>query len=167
MLDSLDRDFVLTLEFQLLYRPDDLSLQGFSRCWSNSPHHHPPRSLPARCLIEKAFVPHHWLVTLAVRTDFLSERRNFQCGMNGGKRLRGHCPHPRAQGALALSLDRERDLERQGEGKRSTQTLVSARWPTTISSIPEVPQWQYQKFLNGTPEVPSRRVVSSSAAQFL
>src|SRR6266851_9512702 len=69
--------------------------------------------------------------------------------MNGGKRLRGHCPHPRAQGALALSLDRERDLERQGEGKRSTQTLVSARWPTTISSIPEVPQWQYLKFLNG------------------
>ena len=115
MLDSLDRDFVLTLEFQLLYRPDDLSLQGFSRCWSNSPHHHPPRSLPARCLIEKAFVPHHWLVTLAVRTDFLSERHNFQCGMNGGKRLRGCCPHPRAPGALALSLDRERDLEMDTE----------------------------------------------------
>src|SRR5229473_2061565 len=95
-------------------------------------------------------------------------RRARDCARNvRPSRAANHCPHPRAQGALALSLDRERDLERQGEGKRSTQTLVSARWPTTISSIPEVPQWQYQKFLNGTPEVPSRRVVSSSAAQFL
>ncbi len=45
--------------------------------------------------------------------DFLSERRNFQCILNGGKRLRGCCPHPRAPGALALSLDRERDLEKR------------------------------------------------------
>src|SRR5229473_3494808 len=29
-----------------------------------------------------------------------------------GKRLRGGCPHPRAPGALALSLDRERDRKR-------------------------------------------------------
>src|SRR5713226_5473840 len=29
--------------------------------------------------------------------------------LNGGKRLRGRCPHPRAPSALALSLDRERD----------------------------------------------------------
>ena len=45
--------------------------------------------------------------------DFLSERRNFQCILNGGKRLCGRCPHPRAPGALALSLDRERDLEKR------------------------------------------------------
>jgi hypothetical protein len=126
----------LTLEFQLLYRPDDLSLQGFSRCWSNSPHHHPPRPLPARCLIEKAFVLHHWLVALAVRTDFLSERRNSQCGMNGGKRLRGCCPHPRAPGALALSLDRERDLEKQEEGIKKTQTRrMTACWRQGICGM--------------------------------
>jgi hypothetical protein len=53
------------------------------------------------------------LAALAVRTGFLSERRNFQCSLNRGKRLRGRCPHPRAPGALALSLDRERDLEKR------------------------------------------------------
>src|SRR5260370_14359007 len=91
--------------------------------------------------------------------DFLSERRNFQCILNGGKRLCGRCPHPRAPGALALSLDRgcrfslfsakavhanaqlfcslgardrenrqpldrERDLKKQGKGKRRSQTRV-------------------------------------------
>src|SRR5712664_1329022 len=30
-----------------------------------------------------------------MRIDFLSERRNFQCGMNAANRLRGGCPHPR------------------------------------------------------------------------
>jgi hypothetical protein len=30
--------------------------------------------------------------------------------LDGGMRLRGRCPHPRAPGALALSLDRERDI---------------------------------------------------------
>ncbi len=42
----------------------------------------------------------------------------LQCGVNAGQRLCGYCPHPRAPGALALSLDRERDLEKQAEGKR-------------------------------------------------
>src|SRR6266851_3344349 len=51
-----------------------------------------------------------------------SKTRYFQCGMNARQRLCGYCPHPRAPGALALSLDRERDLEKHGEGKRSSQT---------------------------------------------
>src|SRR5216684_2425583 len=42
-----------------------------------------------------------------------SKTRYFQCGMNARQRLCGYCPHPRAPGALALSLDRERDLEKQ------------------------------------------------------
>src|SRR5229473_5961015 len=51
-----------------------------------------------------------------------SKTRYFQCGMNARQRLCGYCPHLRAPGALALSLDRERDLEKQGEGKRNSQT---------------------------------------------
>src|SRR6266849_9765638 len=35
-----------------------------------------------------------------------SKRRDLQFEANGGQRLRGYCPHPRAPGALALSLDR-------------------------------------------------------------
>jgi hypothetical protein len=31
------------------------------------------------------------------------------------EKLGGYCPHPRAPGALALSLDRERDLEKRAE----------------------------------------------------
>src|SRR5216684_4494628 len=87
-------------------------------------------------------------------------------------------PHPRAPGALALSLKRARDLEwdkerekrgsaggervtqrlswtgrdleRQGEGKTQlADSGVCVRSLTTISSIPEVPQRQHQKFLNG------------------
>jgi hypothetical protein len=34
------------------------------------------------------------------------------------RELRGRCPHPRAPGALALSLDGERDLGREREGIR-------------------------------------------------
>src|SRR5712692_7180653 len=49
-------------------------------------------------------------------------RRAERAIKNAGQRLCGYCPHPRAPGALALSLDRERDLEKQGEGKRSSQT---------------------------------------------
>jgi hypothetical protein len=49
-------------------------------------------------------------------------RRAERAIKNAGQRLCGYCPHPRAPGALALSLDRERDLEKQGEGKRSWQT---------------------------------------------
>src|SRR5712692_10125500 len=48
-----------------------------------------------------------------------SKTRYFQCGMNARQRLCGYCPHPRAPGALALSLDRE--VEKQGEGKRNSQ----------------------------------------------
>src|SRR5216683_7725301 len=41
----------------------------------------------------------------------------------------GCCPHPRAPGALALSLDRERDLEKQEEGIKKTQTRrMTACW---------------------------------------
>jgi hypothetical protein len=37
----------------------------------------------------------------------VDETTNIVCGC---------CPHPRAPGALALSLDRERDLGRTGRG---------------------------------------------------
>ena len=36
---------------------------------------------------------------------------------NGGLRLRGRCPHPRAPGALALSLDREVEMDTETEAK--------------------------------------------------
>src|SRR6266851_851264 len=49
----------------------------------------------------------------SLRTCARSER------LNAGQRLCGYCPHPRAPGALALSLDRE--VEKQGERKRSSQ----------------------------------------------
>jgi len=60
-------------------------------------------------------------MTLRTQTPSLRARRASPTDVrtvNGGKRLRGRCPHPRAPGALALSLDRERDLEKQGEGLR-------------------------------------------------
>ncbi len=39
----------------------------------------------------------------------------------GGSRAANNDPHPRAPGALALSLTRARDLEKQGEGKRGVE----------------------------------------------
>ncbi len=36
----------------------------------------------------------------------------------------GYCPHPRAPGALALSLDRERDLERKRGNQKLTDDLL-------------------------------------------
>src|SRR6266478_2544974 len=58
-----------------------------------------------------------------------SERRDLQFEANGGQRLRGYCPHPRAPGALALSLDRERDLERrEGPPRRAEDCRLVHGW---------------------------------------
>src|SRR5216683_6600459 len=84
---------------------------------------------------------------LAVRTGILSERRNFQCGMNVGKRLRGCCPHPRPLPGQRLSIfsvfpqsrarqcstfllaraprSRKSTASGQGEGSRMGRHLVS------------------------------------------
>src|SRR6266446_2441025 len=57
----------------------------------------------------------------------ISEGRNFQCGMNGGKGLRGCCPHPRPP------LDRE--AGKAGRGKtRLADSLVSLRSTGRVES---------------------------------
>src|SRR5713226_7359890 len=48
--------------------------------------------------------------------------------------ISGCCPHPRAPGALALSLDRERDPEGQGEVQRGKARRASAALTDRISS---------------------------------
>ena len=58
-------------------------------------------------------------------------------GLNGGKRLRGGCPHPRAPGALALSLDREVEMDTQTESKNSKTRRMTAK--TLRWVIPNVP----------------------------
>jgi hypothetical protein len=58
-----------------------------------------------------------------------SKTRYFQCGMNARQRLCGYCPHPRAPGALALSLDRERDSksrERENATRSATEPGLRA-----------------------------------------
>jgi len=64
-----------------------------------------------------------------------------RCTVNGGKRLRGYCPHPRAPSALALSLDRERDLEMdtETEAKNSQTRRMTAK-------IWQYPAWSAVRF---------------------
>src|SRR5713101_7102161 len=69
------------------------------------------RARPTPALLHDAL--HRWRVAKAT----VGGKRRTQAASPAA---RGHCPHPRAQGALALSLDRARDLEgagRVGEGK--------------------------------------------------
>ena len=43
--------------------------------------------------------------------------------LNGRKRLRGYCPHPRASGALALSLDKEGKWTRRRKQKNHKRAV--------------------------------------------
>src|SRR6266851_362661 len=73
----------------------------------------------------------------AVLHDALHSWRVAKATVGGKRRTqaaspaaRGHCPHPRAQGALALSLDRERDLERrESEKERARAGRVTRPLP--------------------------------------
>src|ERR1700724_1026827 len=67
-----------------------------------------------------------------------SEARQIE---NVGQRLRGRCPHPRAPGALALSLDRERDLEKQGD--KDAHSLIPQ------VSAPTILRWRRQRARGG------------------
>ncbi len=56
------------------------------------------------------------------RSTSLETRRARDCARNvRPSRAANNDPHPRAPGALALSLMRARDLEKQGEGKRGVE----------------------------------------------
>src|SRR5713101_9044929 len=66
------------------------------------------RARPTPALLHDAL--HRWRVAKAT----VGGKRRTQAASPAA---RGHCPHPRAQGALSLSLDRERDLERRESEK--------------------------------------------------
>src|SRR6266446_4612081 len=52
---------------------------------------------------------------------------SYYCVTNSGTHISGYCPHPRAPGALALSLDRERDPGREKEGTGGSQQPARGR----------------------------------------